>query len=137
GEHALDSPAVFALGAAMDRDDGFRTADEVAELLDEVVERVAVLSEHDELATAAVGLAQRRLVVEQRGELLPLPVLAGASDFEGEAFESLEHPQLGLELVNGARGRGLVDDLFLELLELGIVEIVEGVGVVVAVELPE
>ena len=101
-----------------------------ADLLDQVVERVAVLGEDDELATVAVRVEHLAVVLEQARELLPLLVAAGDAHLVGELLEARQRDDLACELRDGLRRRGLVDDLFLELLELLVGQVVEVVEVV-------
>ena len=69
---------------------------------------------------------------EQIGQLLPLPVVAGAADGHGQALQTPERGQLQLQLVDGARRGGLVQHLLLDRLHLlvgRLVQVLEVLGV--------
>ena len=65
-ECLLDLAAIFALDAAVDGDDCFVPADHGADLVDEVVQGVAVFGEHDDLARIA-GVVERQCIVVEDG----------------------------------------------------------------------
>jgi hypothetical protein len=114
-EQLLHLAALFALDAAVDHDHGLFAADQAANLDGQVVQRVAVLGEDDQLALTAVGVVHLGRVCSS-GELVPLAVLAGVDDLPGLLFQPFEDDDLGLELLNGLGGGGLVDTGFLEVL---------------------
>ena len=63
-EECLSLLPLFALCAAMDRDDRVGVADDVADLVAEIVESVAMLGEDDDLPLPAVGVVHLRRVLE-------------------------------------------------------------------------
>ena len=75
-----------------------------------------MLSEDDELALPAIGIAHFRRVLEQLGEFVPFAILAGMHDLPGLLLQPFEDDDFGFEFLNGLRGRGLIDDCFLEVL---------------------
>ena len=102
-------------------DDGVGTAQHAGDLAVQVVQRVAVLGEDDELALPAGGVVHLRVVLEEFGQLVPLAVLARGHDGLGLLLQPLEDADLGFELGDGFRGRGVVDQVLFEgLLLLGV-----------------
>ena len=81
-------------------------------LVGEVVERVAVLGEDDQLAAAARRRrASRRVVLEQLARARPTcGRCPSARTRSASCFEPLQVGDLGLELGDRLRGRRLVDD---------------------------
>ena len=128
-EVLLRLAALLAADAAVDGDHGLRPAEHDADLVDQVVERVAVLGEDDELAAVAVHVEHLAVVLQQARELLPLLVAAGDAHLVGELLQAGQRDDLVLQLLDGLRRRGLVDDLLLELLELLVGQVVELVEV--------
>jgi hypothetical protein len=135
-EQLLHLAALFALDAAVDHDDRFLAADQAANLDGEVVERVAVLGEDDELALPAIGIAHLGRVLQQLGEFVPLAVLAGVHDLPGLLLQAFEDDDLGFEFLDGLRGRGLIDDGFLEVFVVVWRQRIGGVPNVVGDTLP-
>ena len=88
-----------------------------ADLVGEVGERVARLGEHDQLAPVARGIGHQRLV-EDALQLAPLGVGARAAEHLGLSFELGQRRDLDLELGDGLRGGGAVDQLLLDRLDL-------------------
>ena len=124
-EVLLRLAALLTADAAVDGDHGLRPAEHDADLLDQVVERVPVLGEDDQLATVTVHVEHLAVVLQQARELLPLLVAAGDAHLVGELLEMGQRDDLVLQLLDGLRRRGLVDDLLLELLELLVGQVVE------------
>ena len=113
----------------------------------QVVQRVAVFGEDDELLVRRrrgfrslwdASVIRRRVVgeavrdrrrgedlAEQRRQLAPLLVLAAAPDRVREAFQSLQRLDLDPQFLDRARGRGLVEDLFLGRFQFGVGRIVQ------------
>ena len=116
GEFLCDPATFGAADATVHGLDGFRAAEEIADLLHEIVEGVAVLGEDDELARA--GGRVEDVVLEDRAELGPLDVLSGSADSGGEGAQVLELVDLQAQLLDGAGTGGRVDDLLLEFLEI-------------------
>ena len=77
------------------------------------------------LRRVAVHVEHLAVVLQQAGELLPLLVAAGDAHLVGELLEARQRDDLVLQLCDGLRRRGLVDDLLLELLELLVGQVVE------------
>ena len=84
-----------------------------------------MLAEDDQLPSLAVGVEHLRRVLKQRRQLLPLAVGSGRADLTGDLFQTTKRLDLELQLGDGAGGRGLIDELLLELLELTFGEVVD------------
>ena len=123
GEALLDDPAFFAGDTTVDRDDGFWLAQIGAQLVDEVVEGVAVLGEDDQLPPCAARLDHLGRFREQTEEFRPLLVDLGLADLVGKSFEALQRRDLVLQLCERASARCLVDELLLQFLDLSTFEI--------------
>ncbi len=108
-EGRLRRAPLVARQPTMDRDDRLRPPEERADPLDEIVERVAVLGEDDELAPSATGIAHLGRLLEERRELGPLRVGAELPDLCGEGLELLEPFDLETELRDRAGGGGEID----------------------------
>ena len=76
-EEGLNTATFVPVSAAADRDDCLRVAEDAGDLVLEIVQRVAVLAEDDDLPLAAVGIVHLWRVLQQFGKLVPLAVLAG------------------------------------------------------------
>ena len=63
-EQGLQAPALIAVGAAVDGHDGIGIAQHAGDLLVQVVQRVAVLGEDDQLAQVAAGIAHGGVVLQ-------------------------------------------------------------------------
>jgi hypothetical protein len=85
-EQLLHLAALFALDAAVDHDHGLFAADQAANLDGQVVQRVAVLGEDDELALTPAASCISGVSCSS-GELVPLAVLAGVDDLPGLLFQ--------------------------------------------------
>ena len=94
----------------------------------QIVQRVAMLGEDDQLALAAAGIAHSRVVLQDAGQLIPFPILSGGDHSAGLLFERFKDVDLLLQLGAGAGGGGLVDQGFFELLLLLSIEIVLVLG---------
>jgi len=92
--------AFLAAGRRRDSDHGLRPAEHDADLVDQVVERVAMLGEDDELAAVAVHVEHLAVVLQQAGELLPLLVAAGDTDLVGEALQAGQRDDLVLQFLD-------------------------------------
>ena len=116
--------------AAVNDDDGLGAADEGANPLGQVVQRVAMLGEDDELAAMPVGVEHLGVVLEQPGELVPFAVGAGLPDPECELLQVGQQVDFGPKFRNGPGRRRLIDDSLLGLLDLGVRGVVEVFDVV-------
>jgi hypothetical protein len=105
----------FALDAAVDHHHGLLATDQPADLVGEVVQRVLVLGEDDELALAAIGVAHFRRVLQQPRQFVPLAVLTAVHHLAGLLLQRLQAEDFCLQLDNGLRRGCLVDHGFLEL----------------------
>lgn len=83
-------------------------AQRVADAQQQVIERVAVLGEHDDFAAAAIGGAHLGLVLQQARKLFPLAVTARLHDGCGGTFQLPQDQDFGLQLRNGLGSSGLV-----------------------------
>ena len=104
-ERFLDLPALLAGHAAVDRDDRFRPAEQVRSLLDEVVQGVAVLAEHDQLPPVAVASNISGCRCRRLRQLLPFAVRARVADLTGQLLEVGQGGDLVLELGDRAARR--------------------------------
>ena len=129
-EECLSLLPFFALCAAVDRDDRVGVANDVADLVTEVVQRVAMLGEDNDLPLPAVGVVHLRRVLEQLREFVPLAVFAGGHESFRLVFEVGEDRDLGFEFGNRLGRRGVVDELLFEFLLLvgGEVVVILGDG---------
>ena len=130
-ERLLRAVSLVARHAALDGEHRAGVAQERADLPGEVVERVLVLREDDELLAAPVRAEHVGVVLQEARELLPLAVLAAHAHVVGLALEHAQGGDLRLKLGRGSRGRGGVDDVVLHLLVFvrAIVVLVEVLGV--------
>ena len=129
-EQRLEAAAFVAVRAAMNRDDGVGVAEHARDPLMQVVQRVAVFGEDDELALTPGGVVHLRIVLEDFREFIPLAVLAGGDDGLGLLLKPLENDDLRLQFGDGLGGSRLVDQRLLEVLLLlgGQFVIVVGYG---------
>ncbi len=87
----------------------------------QVVQRVAVLGEDDELALPAAGIAHLGVVLQDPRKLVPFAILAGGDHGLGLFFQALEDDDFGFQFRDGLGGGGLIDQgLFEVLLLLGV-----------------
>ena len=110
-ERLLHLAPVVAVDAAVDGDHSLFAAQRVADAQQQVIERVAVLGEHDDFAAAAIGGAHFGLVLQQARKLFPLAVAARLHDGCGGTFQLPQDQDFGLQLRNGLGGSGLVHHL--------------------------
>lgn len=117
--------AILAADAAVDDHHRVVAAQHVADLGGQIVEGVAVLGEDDELAGPAVVVAAQQVAVDDQGtQLGPLAVLPEVAHPGGARHQVVEYCDLSRQLLGGARRSGGVDDVFLQFLGLGAVELV-------------
>ena len=135
-EGVNDPAALLAGHRAVDLYHGLVPAEPVADAATQVGERVLELAEDDELPPVAVVVDHQR-VVEDGVELVPLGVLARAHHGAGQVLEPLEPVDLDLQLLDGGRRGGVVDQLGLELLALLLRGLVVGLVVEVLVDAVE
>ena len=98
--------------------------------LGEVIQRVAMLGEDDELAAMPVGVEHLGVVLEKLRKLVPFAVGAGLPDAKRGSHQSRQLVDLGAKLGDGAGGGRLIDDLLFGVFELGVRCVVEVVDVV-------
>ena len=126
-ELLLRAVAVVAGHAALDGEHRVLSAQQLADLGCQVLQRVLVLREDDELLAPAVVREHVAVVLQQAGELVPLAVLAALAHLVGLALQQAQLGDLHLQLpCRGGCGRG-VDDVVLQVLQLlrGVVVLVE------------
>ena len=118
--------ALLAAHPAVDRDHRLGAAQAASDPLFEIVQRVAVLGEDDELAAMAVG---RRTSLRGLAEIDESSSHFGRCRSCGRCSASasrrLQRLDLGLQFGDGPRGRRLIDDLLLGLLDLVVGRVVE------------
>ena len=137
-ERLLRLHALLAAHAAVDHDHGLLAAEQRGDAVLKIVQRVAVLGEDDELLVrrghgrrdraGAVGRSRFGHAVgdggggedlaQQACQFAPLGVLAAAADAERERFQAFQRLDLSLQLGDGARRGGLIEDLLLGGLDL-------------------
>ena len=127
-EQLLDLPAILAFDPAMDGDNGRGIAEQSADLLLQIAQRVAVLGEDDQLALAPRGIAHLRGVLQQFREFVPLAILAGMHDVVCLLLQALQDADFRFELLNGLGGGGLIDHGLFELFLFLGVEVVGILG---------
>ncbi len=133
GELLLHDPPLFAAHPAMDRHDRLRPAEQGADLVDQVVQGVAVLGEDDDLATFPRVTTDQALVGQDGAQLGPLAVGARVPHPAGQLGQVGKDGDLGGELDDGLGCGGSIDDFLLERLGLVAVEVVPHVVEVVRV----
>ena len=147
-ERLLRLHALFAAHAAVDHHHGGFAAEQRGDVLEEIVQRVAMFGEEHELLsrrrcwprnlTGAIGNGRftdsardggaGEDLVEQTRELAPLGVRAAATNLERQRLQSLQRSDLGLQLGDRTRRGRLVEDFFLgrfDLVVRGILEILD------------
>jgi hypothetical protein len=124
-ERFLDLATVLTRQPAVDRDDRFLAPEEAPDLVDQIVERVTVLAEDDQLPALSPGVEHLWRVLQQVGELFPLAVRPRRAHLLGELLELGEGGDLVFELCDRPRRRCLVDELLLELLQLTLWQVVD------------
>ena len=129
GEPVLHRPALVSPGAARNVHDGAVAAEERPQPVDQVVESIAVLCEHDQLAAVAGRREHLGRLRQGFGELLPLGVGSRSAQVIGRLLEPLQGGDLALQLGDRLGGGGRVDDLGVDLGLLLGVELVVGVDV--------
>ena len=132
-ERFLHLQSVFAADAAVNDDHGLLAPEQRGDAAHQVVERVAVLGEDDELLVrrrrGALDLARAIRCVrfshavgdraggedfaEEACQLTPLGVGAAAANTEGECLQALQRLDLGPQLGDAASRRCLVENFFL------------------------
>jgi hypothetical protein len=100
-EQLLDLPATRAFDAAMDGDHGRRIAEQSADPLLQIRQRVALLGEDDQVALAPRGITHLRGVLQQLREFVPLAILAGMDDVVCLFLEGLQNTHFRFAFLNG------------------------------------
>ena len=133
-ELLLDTTTLVAVGAAVDLNHGLRPAQQAGDLAGQVVQRVAVFGEDDDLAAVAVRIEHQLTVLQDLRQLAPLLVVAAVVQRAGFGFQRTQGEQLGLHLREGVGGAGLLHRLVGDVLEvlrgqlvLGLVQVVRDV----------
>ena len=122
---------LLAAHAAVDDDDRLGPPEQGADPLGQVVQGVAVLGEDDELAAVPVGVEHLGVVLEQSREFVPFAVGAGLADPRGPVVRGPSGwPISASQLGDGPGGGGLIDNLLLGCLDLGVRGVVQVVDVV-------
>jgi len=129
-ERLLGLPALFAADPAVNGDEGLGPADESPDSIGEIIQGVAVLGEDDELPAMAVGVEHLRVVLEQPGEFIPLPVGPGLANSKRELFEVAEQFDFGPQFRDGSGGGGLVENALFGLFQLDVGSVLDVVDVV-------
>ena len=113
----------------MNGDERLGSAEERAEPLGQIVQRVAVFAEDDHLAAVALRIEHFGVVLEEGRQLLPFLVRSAAADLQRQRFQVLQDLDFGLEFSDGARRRRLIDDGLFGFLDLRVGRVVEIVDV--------
>jgi len=113
-EERLDAAALVAVRGSLDRDDGVGVAEYPGDLRPQVVQRVAVLGEDDQLPLAPARVPHRRVVLQDAGQLVPLAVQAGRDEGARLPLEAVEDGDLLRQFRARPGGGGAVDQRLLE-----------------------
>ena len=79
----------LAADAAVNDDDRLGPSEECPDALGQIVQRVAMLGEDDELAPMPVGVEHLRVVLQEPGQLIPLAIGSGLPDTQSDALQAL------------------------------------------------
>ena len=124
----LDMAPIPAPQPTVNGDHGFGATQQGTDTVGQVVERIAVFAENDELASLAIGVKHLGLVLKQAGELGPFAVLPATADALGQRFQLLEPVDFGLQLGHSPGSRCQIHHLLgglLELLLRGVFELID------------
>ena len=111
-EFLLDLTTLVAEHAALNGRDGVGVAEERADFVREIAQRIPMFREDNEFFTLIV-MEHAFFVLEQFGEFVPLAVFAAHSDVVRQPFQILERVDFRLEFRNRARGGRFFRDVFL------------------------
>src|SRR5690606_12328307 len=114
GEQLPRPPPRLTWEATVDPDDRAGVPHHLPDALSEVVERVTVLREDDDLAKVPVGVPEQVVLPQEPAQLGPLAVGSAGADPAGELDEIPEDRDLLVELRDRLGGGGGVDHLVLE-----------------------
>ena len=129
GEGLLDDASFIAGCRARDVNNCFFVAKKCSETVDEVVERVPVLGEHDELSPVTLCGEHFGAFREHRGKFLPFAIHAGFSEIKRELFEQFECLDFVFEFSDRGCGCRCVNDFRIDFVFFVVVEVVVGVDV--------
>ncbi len=112
------------MGAAVNGHDRIVAAQNASDLLMEVVQRVAVLGEDDQLALPPGGVSHFGCVLQDLRELVPFAVLARRDDTTSLLFQTLQNFDFRFQLVDRLGSRRIIDQGLFEILLLFCVQVV-------------
>jgi hypothetical protein len=118
-EGGLGFAPFVSVESTVNRNDSLTAAKHAADAFDQVVQRVAMFREDDQLAAISVRVEHFRLLLQEGRELLPLGAQASA-DLRGHRFEVSQALDFRAELSERSGGRGLVDNALFELFGFGV-----------------
>jgi len=127
GEPLLGRAALFATDATVNLHDRLRAAEQRPDAVDEVAQRVAVLSEDDDLAQAPVDVLGETVGGEEVAQLRPLTVRTGVTDPPSDLYQVCQVSDLVVELSNGTCRGGGVHDVLFQLLQFVAGEVVQAI----------
>ena len=96
----------------MDGHDHFIAPEERADLLGEVVQRVAVLRKNNQLFAIAVGVLHQIIVLQNGGKFIPFPVCSAGANLIRHGFQIAKNINFRLQFRNGCGGGRLIGNRF-------------------------
>ena len=94
----------------------------------EVIQRVAMLGEDDQLALPTGAVPHLRGILQDLREFVPFPVLARGDNGPGLLFQPLQELDLTFQFMDRSCSRGIIDQGFFEVLLLVGCQVVIVVG---------
>ena len=111
-EQGLNLAAIVAQHSAVDGHDHFIAPEERADLLGEVVQRVAMLRKNNQLFAIAVGVLHQIIVLQNGGKFIPLPVCSAGANLIRHGLQIAKNINFRLQLRNGCGGGRLIGNRF-------------------------
>ncbi len=108
----LNLAPVITVGAAMDGQNGFGTAQHAANALHQIVEGVFVFGKDNQFAPVACAVIHLWPVLQQAGQLFPLLILARLHYLQSLMLKTLQGGNLCFQFRDTCCCGGLIDYLF-------------------------
>src|ERR1039458_189375 len=89
-EKRLQAPALVPMRAAMDGHNGVAVAEDAGDPAMQVIQRIAMFGENDDLSLATRSVTHRRFVLKDLGEFIPFAITAGCDHGLGLLFKLFE-----------------------------------------------
>ena len=125
-ERLLRFASKLAAHPTVDLDHRLRPAEQCSDAAGQVVERVAMLGEDDQLPALPRFVEHLRLtVLQQLGKARPLRIGSGQAHLVRELLKPAQGVDLVAEFGDRLRRRRLIDDLLLQLLQLAFGQVVD------------